>query len=154
LMLSTTLLCLSSDALSCSTAIFRSVISRKTRTTPIIFPLSSLIGAPLSSTGLFVPSLAINSVWFASPTITPSLSTFATGSSACLPVFSFITLKTSFRGLPIASSCFQPVKASATGFINVINLLTLVAIKASPILLSVVASHCSLSFNFLCVVCL
>jgi len=40
----------------------RSVMSRKTMTVPMMFPSSSLIGAPLSAIGRFVPSLAINTV--------------------------------------------------------------------------------------------
>ena len=47
-------------------------MSRKTSTTPATSFLSLRIGAALSSMGRSVPSLAMSSVWFASPTITPS----------------------------------------------------------------------------------
>ena len=45
-----------------SSARLRSVMSRKTSTKPVTLPRSSLIGALLSSTGVFVPSFATSNV--------------------------------------------------------------------------------------------
>ena len=52
-------------------------MSRKTSTLPEMLPRSLRIGAALSSIGRSVPSFEINTVWFASPTILPSLSAAA-----------------------------------------------------------------------------
>ncbi len=59
----------------------RSVSSRKTRTTPVMRPPASRIGAALSRIGRSVPSAEMSTVWLASPTTIPSRSTLATGSS-------------------------------------------------------------------------
>ncbi len=137
-------------AASCArilSVILFSVTSLKTRTTPIISPLSFLIGAPLSAMGISFPSRLIKTVWLASPTTMPSRNTRSTGFSAGLPVISLTILKTCFKDLPLASFSFQPVSFSATGFMNVIFPFMSVAITASPMLLSVVKSHFSLSFN-------
>ena len=91
-----------------------SVTSRKTSTTPIISPAASRIGAAESSMGRSVPSLAIRTVWFASPTTTPSRSTFSTGFSTGCRVCSLTMGNTASSGCPCASSCVQPVSSSAT----------------------------------------
>ena len=66
------------------------------------------MGAPLSAMGRSVPSRATRTVWFASPTTTPSRRTRATGLTAGFRVSSLTMLKTSSRGRPLASSAFQP----------------------------------------------
>src|SRR3972149_8332744 len=88
--------------LPCYSACLRSLILRKTITTPVMFPLSSLIALLLVSTGNLVPSWAINTVLFACSS----------------PVVSLMILKTSFRGFLSASSIFHPVTDWATGFMN------------------------------------
>ena len=55
------------------------VTSRKIRTHPETWPRSSLIGAALSSIGHSMPSFRISSVWFASPTTTPSRNSLGCG---------------------------------------------------------------------------
>ncbi len=132
----------------------RSLMSWNTRTTPMMLPFSSLIGAPLSSIGILVPSLAVSTAFFARPTSVPSPSTFFTGFSIPCPVSSLIILNTSSTAFPPASSCFQPVNTSAAGFINITQPSVSVAITASPILLSTVESHSWLSFNFFSIPCL
>ncbi len=59
----------------------RSVMSRKTSTTPTMRPRVSRIGAPLSSMGSSLPSLAISTVWLARPTMVPRRITLLTGFS-------------------------------------------------------------------------
>ena len=55
------------------------IILRKTRTTPESRPVSSLIGAALSSINSSLPSGRNSTVWFAKPTTTPSRITRSTG---------------------------------------------------------------------------
>src|SRR5690348_12279515 len=54
-------------------------------------------------------------------------------------------------GIALASAKLQPVKPSATGFINVIRAARSTAITASPILEREVANHSRLSNNSLAV---
>jgi len=70
-----------------------------------------------------------------------------TGLSTVLRVCSLIILKIFSMGFSMASSCFQPVKASATGFKKEMLPFVSVVITASPILLSVIENHSSHSFN-------
>ena len=86
---------------------FRSLMSRKTSTLPTTLPPASRIGAAESSIGRSVPSLAIRTVWFASPTITPSLQRRRAGFSTGWRVSSLTMRNTSgrrpaggFLGLP------------------------------------------------------
>ena len=88
-----------------------SVTSRKISTTPISLPAASRIGAAESSMGRSVPSLAIRTVWFARPTMTPSRSTLSTGFSTGCRVCSLRMANTVSSGCPSASSCVQPVSS-------------------------------------------
>jgi hypothetical protein len=122
-------------------AAFASAVpSRNTSTTPRIVPDSSRMGAPLSWMGVSVPSRETSSVWFASPTTTPSRSTRSTGLSTVLRVCSLMMWKIARSGCPWASASFQPVSRSATGFMSVTSPRSSVATTASPMLWSVVCS--------------
>ena len=70
-------------------------MSRKTSTLPTTLPPASRMGAALSSMGRSWPSLAIRTVWFASPTITPSLSARRAGFSTGWRVSSLTMRNTS-----------------------------------------------------------
>ena len=128
-----------------SSACFRSVMSRNTRTTPVVLPSLSLIGAPLSSIGNSEPSLRNRIVWLAKPTIKPSSSTFATGSSTSRRVCSLTMLNACFTGFWETSLRVQPVSSSATPFMKVILPSISVAITASPMLDRVVDHRCSVT---------
>ena len=126
--------------ISCS--IFRfSVTSLNTKTTPMTWLSLSRMGAPLSAMTLSVPSLAISSVLFPSPTTAPSLNTFSTGFSQGDKVFSLIMLKTVLRGFPTASSWLHPVRVSATLLMRTTVLSMSVVMTPSPIDRNVTASR-------------
>ncbi|OPY22704.1 MAG: hypothetical protein A4E26_01208 [Methanobacterium sp. PtaU1.Bin097] len=146
-------LSLSNSSFSFS-ALFRSVISLKTRATPITLPFSSRIGALLSSMGNLVPSLVMSKAGSFISITASLLRTLVTGSSRGIPVFSFIIWKTSTSVLPMASSWSQPVTFRATGFMKMITPSLSVAITASPILSRVVESHFSLSLSLRSISCL
>ena len=130
-----------------SSAFLRAVISRKTRTAPIIFPSASRIGAALSSMGRSVPSRAIRIVWFASPTTTPSFRARKAGFATVLRVCSLTILNTNPRGWPSASCSFQAVSSWATEFKNLTLPSVSVAITASPMPASVVRNHSRCSWR-------
>ena len=104
-------------------------------------PASSRMGAALSSMGRSVPSRAMRTVWFASPTIVPSRKARRAGFSTGWRVRSLTMWKTSGRGRPTASAWVQPVRDSATPFKNVTRPSASVLITASPMLASVIRSH-------------
>ena len=79
----------------------RSVTSRKTSTQPTIWPSLPRIGAALSSMGRSVPSLAMRTVWFASPTTTPSRNALVAGFSTGWRVSSFTMRNTASSGWPV-----------------------------------------------------
>ncbi len=114
------------------------VWSRKTSTTPIIVPLSSRMGAPLSAIGRSVPSRETSTVWLPRPATSPSRRTRCTGLSAAVRESSFTMWNTSSRLLPAASVSSHPVSRSATGFICLTRPPVSVVITASPILYRVV----------------
>jgi hypothetical protein len=87
--------------------------------------------------GRSVPSLATRTVWFASPTMPPSANTFWAGFSTVSRVRSLTMRKTSSSGRPAASSCVQPVRATATGLREVTRPSVSVVVTASPMLASV-----------------
>ena len=124
-----------------SSARLRSATSRKTRTAPTAAPPSSRIGAALSSIGRSDPSRAIRTVWLARPWIVPSRKARRAGFSTGWRVRSLTMWKTSGSGRPRASAWGQPVRASATPFMNVIRPSSSVQITASPMLASVIRSH-------------
>ena len=68
----------------------------------------------------------------ARPTATPVASTSATGSATGRRVGSFTIRKTVARGWPAASACGQPVRASATGFMNRTRPRASVTMVATP----------------------
>ena len=74
-------------------------MSRKTSTLPTTSPSASRIGAALSSMGRSVPSLAIRTVWFASPTIVPSSSARSAGFSTGWRVSS-LTMRNTSSSVP------------------------------------------------------
>ena len=83
-----------------SSARLRSVTSRKTSTAPTMAPAASRMGAALSSIGRSVPSLAIRTVWFASPTTVPSSKARRAGFSTGWRVPSLTMRKTSEQRAP------------------------------------------------------
>ncbi len=134
-----------------SSALRRSVISRKTRTAPKIFPLLSLIGAPLSSIGILWPFLEISMVWLARAVMIPLVKILVSGLRAFRPVRSLMMLNTNGNLFPEASWSDQPVNFSATGFRKVISPCGSVVITASPMLFKVVERrvHFSLTISFI-----
>ena len=110
------------------------VTSRNTRTTPLVSPAAPRIGAALSSINSRAPLRETRAVWFASATMVPACSTFATGSSAGAPVLSSTIRNTSPSGRPSASACGHPVSCSATPFSIITRAAVSVAITASPML--------------------
>ena len=91
--------------------------------------------------GRSVPSRAMRTVELASPTIVPSRRARRAGFSAGSRVSSLTMWKTSGSGRPCASAWGQPVRASATAFMNVTRPSASVLITASPMLASVTRSH-------------
>ncbi len=91
---------------------------RPGRRAPFRMPSPSMMGAALSSIGVSRPSRAMSMVWFASPTVWPSLRTISTGLSTTARVRSFTMRKTSDRSFPRHSTSGQPVSRSATGLTN------------------------------------
>ncbi len=87
---------------------WRSVMSRNTSTQPTTSPAADRIGAALSSMGRSVPSLAMRTVWFARPTMTPSFNARATGFSTGCRVVSLTMRNTASSGWPAASAFVQP----------------------------------------------
>ena len=106
---------------------------------PSTSPCSPRIGAALSSMGRSVPSLATRTVWFASPTMTPSRRTLATGFSTGRRVCSWMMGKTVPR-LPLASAALQPVRAGDR-VEEVTRPCGSVTMTASPMLARVIRSR-------------
>lgn len=77
-------------------------------------PRGSRMGAALSSIGRSVLSRSVSTVWFASPTMTPSRSTFATGFSTGRRACWLMIGKTSSRARPAADFCPARPPARAT----------------------------------------
>lgn len=125
----------------------RSVMSRNTSTQPTTSPTLLRIGAALSSMGRSVPSFAVRTVWFASPTMTPSRNALVAGFSTVRRVVSFTMLNTTSSGRPTASAFAHPVSASATAFRLVTRPAASVVMTASPMLASVVRSRSCCSAN-------
>ena len=120
-------------------ALRRSLMSWKTKTTPLVRPRASLMGAPLSSIGVSAPPRAMSRVWLASPTTFPSRKTLAAGLWTSRRVCSLTMRKTSASGRPRASASVQPVRRSATAFMNSTRPAASVEMTASPMLFKVVS---------------
>ncbi len=133
-----------SDRLSASSAWRSSVTSRKTRTAPRTSFDAPWMAAAESAIGCSVPSRAMSSVWFASPTITPSRSARVAGFSTGCRVSSLTIRNTCSSGAPTASAYDQPVSCSVTRLIIVMQPAASVTITPSPMLASVTRS-CSRS---------
>ncbi|KJR43257.1 membrane protein [Candidatus Magnetoovum chiemensis] len=116
-----------------------------TTTAPMFLFLSFVIATALISTVNSLPFFVAKTVFLLINR--PFSKAAATG-------FSLDMLSISSILTPTASLLSQPVKSDATLFINVVIPLTSVVIKAQPINLTALNSHCSLSLSFLSILCL
>ena len=138
----------SCEVFSASLTCLRSETSRKTNTTPTIFPTSSVIGDALSSTGISFPSREISVSWFFSTAVILFFRIWSTG-FVKLSFVDFSAVRNTFsQSSPSTSFIFQPVRFSAVVFINFIVPDVSIEMTASPMLRSVVPYQVSFFLNF------
>ena len=129
-----------SDFSNSSSARLRSVMSLNTMTKPENCPCSFIIGLPLYSTGIRVPSFATK---IGNSPNKMVISGCCSPFSVRGPVSLSSAVTRNVMSFPSSSSCFQPVSASAIGLKNVTVPCSFVVTTASLRLRSVAASHCS-----------
>ena len=116
-----------------------SITSRNTNATPMAFPFASLMGEALLSTGTSWPVQQTRMVRSLKEKGQLRWSALSTWPVTGTRVSSSRMFRTSDISRFIASADFQPVMASAAGFMKVIRASIPVVMTASPMLFSVVS---------------